>query len=596
MRFPKQPGKSYPQEVSRVPTEKLEGLSRTLFVAAPLLRENPELVINGVDVAEYYRFQIGQLVDESVSAYIPPRAKDGGPHQHLVEYGALAISLAAAPKVLWEPLPSPVKAKLAASMLSYADGPTVPSNWKFFNIFILSFFKAQGYEVNEMLLQEYLEKSLDHYRGQGWYNDNPAFDYYSMWAFQMYGALWAQWYGSQFPDLAARLMANFRDLNGHYAPLFSRDGEMIMWGRSISYRMAAVTPLAFMGFQPDPAVNYGWMRRIASGTLLQFLQHPEFLEDNVPTLGFYGEYEPAVQVYSCRGSVYWMGKVFLSLLVPEESPFWQATENEGDWAEWDLDEVKNHFHAGAEILVTNYPALGASEVRAWCHERVKDDWQQFRATENYNRLAYHSAFPWQTDGPAGEVAMNYLFQNQTAQWEAFRLFTFQRYEKGIYYREAVLETDEEVRMQLADIPLPNGHLRVDLQESSKSVDMRLGHYALPDVGFGLRSERRLVKGRRVEVLDNGVHSLAVVPLTGWNTMEIKRGSGLHPEADQSAVINLQGRYEPGQERVYTALMLWGKSGDSWTEDSLLLVRKVKRKERTVVVKLADGTVHEVFFP
>lgn len=69
---------------------------------------------------------------------------------------------------------------LAATMLSYGDGPTVGSNWKFFNIFILSFFNSRGYEVNEKLLVEYLNKSLAHYHGNGWHNDAPAYDYYSM--------------------------------------------------------------------------------------------------------------------------------------------------------------------------------------------------------------------------------------------------------------------------------------------------------------------------------------------------------------------------------------------------------------------------------
>src|ERR1051325_4900277 len=106
---------------------------------------------------------------------------------------------------------------------------------------------------------------------------------------------------------------------------------MIMWGRSISYRMGAVIPFPLMGLHPDASVNFGWMRRISSGALLQFLQNGDFLKDGIPTLGFYGAFEPAVQSYSCRGSVFWMGKAFLGLLVPAASPFWTATENEGPW-------------------------------------------------------------------------------------------------------------------------------------------------------------------------------------------------------------------------------------------------------------------------
>jgi len=46
MYFPKQEGKSYPRNDSQIPTAKLEGLCRTLFMAAPLLKDNPELEIN----------------------------------------------------------------------------------------------------------------------------------------------------------------------------------------------------------------------------------------------------------------------------------------------------------------------------------------------------------------------------------------------------------------------------------------------------------------------------------------------------------------------------------------------------------------------
>jgi len=181
MQFPKQPGKSYPRTAGQIPTEKLEGLCRTLFMAAPLLKEHPGLVINNIKVADYYRYHILKLLDPSSPTYIKPQAKGGGPNQILVEFGALAVSMFYIPEILFDPLTKEQQDMLAATMISYGDGKTVPSNWKFFNIFVLSFFKAHGYGVNELLLKEYLDKSLEHYRGNGWYNDNTAYDYYSMW-------------------------------------------------------------------------------------------------------------------------------------------------------------------------------------------------------------------------------------------------------------------------------------------------------------------------------------------------------------------------------------------------------------------------------
>ena len=424
MYFPKQLDKAYPNNEGQVPTAKLEGFCRTLFVAAPLLREKPELTLNGIKVADYYRHQLLNLIRPDSPSFIPHRK--GGPSQILVEFGALAISLSVAKDILWEPLTQEQKDQLAATMLSYGNGPTIGSNWMFFNVFVISFFKEQGYAVNDQRMKENLEKILKLYRGEGWYNDAPAYDYYSMWAFQMYGPIWAQMYGHFYPEYAAQFMKNQHDLADNYPYMFSAEGKMNMWGRSIPYRFGAVVPLALLGYEKAPDINYGWMRRIASATLLQFLQNPDFLEDNVPTLGFYGTFAPAVQIYSCRGSVYWCGKAFLSLLLPADNPFWTAVENNGPWEkEFKKDHVYNKFQPATNLLITDYPNCGGAEMRSWCHETVANDWQKFRSSENYNKLAYHTEFPWMADGTNGEVSMNYATLNGKNQWEVLRLYTFQ---------------------------------------------------------------------------------------------------------------------------------------------------------------------------
>lgn len=601
MKFPKQPGKSYPRTAAQVPTEKLEGLCRTLFVAASLLKEDPSLQINNIKVADYYRYQISKLVDSTSASFIKKRAPNGGPSQNLVEFGALSLSLFLAPDVLWEPLPQSQKDALAATMLSYGDGPTVPSNWKFFNIFVLSFFKMKGYTVNEKLLVEYLDKSLAHYRGNGWYNDAPAYDYYSMWAFQMYGPVWAEFFGKKYyPDYAQKFMKNFSEVKNNYPYLFSRNGEMIMWGRSMSYRFASVIPFPLMGLENDPSINYGWMRRISSGVLLQFLKNPNFLQDDIPTLGFYGPFEPTVQSYSCRGSVFWMAKAFMGLMIPEDNPFWTAKENEGAW-EKELVKGKAHnkFQEGSGILITDYPNIGASEVRAWCHVKAVGAGEPFRASENYNRLAYNSAFPWQADGPNGEVSMNYVFQNKKREWEPLRLYTFKRFEHGIYYRNAVLETDSSVRLNLADIPMANGILRIDRIQSFDSIRLRLGHYSLPNVKGYVRHTKQKVKGRDVRLIDNGVYQLAIVPITSWNGVELVRSKGLHPVSDSSAVLNAVDQYVPGtpQDNVYATLLLWKKSGEKWTANELVPVNQVNyvANTNTVQLILASGEKKQVVF-
>jgi len=598
MKFPKLPGKSYPHSVDRVPTEKLEGLVRTLFVAAPLLKKEPDLTLNGIKVAEYYQHQIPKLANPESEAFIKPRG-NGGPSQNLVEYGALAISLFISPETLWEPLSQKDKDALAASMLSYGDGPTVDSNWKFFNIFVLSFFDAQGYEVNKPLLEEYLNKSLADYRGQGWYNDHPAYDYYSMWAFQVYGPMWASVYGNtHYPEIAKAFKTNFQDLVYHYPYMFSEDGQMIMFGRSISYRIASMSPFPFAGTLDDDTINLGWLRRISSGVLLQFLKNPEFLKDRIPTLGFYDHFEPAVQNYSTRGSVFWMGKAFLGLLLPDDNAFWTATENEGPWASrFEDDAVYNKFQAASNVLLTDYPGIGASEIRAWCHERKADDWQGFRSSENYNKLSYNSAFPWQADDADGTISMNYVFKNAKEEWEPWRLYTFKKYEDGKYYRDAVLETNDQVHMQLVDIPLANGILRVDKQTSEVPVAMRLGHYALPKVdGKTIEQSTQKVGDYTATIIDNGKYQLAMVPLSGWEDVDIIEKNDLHPVADDSAVINVSAEFSPeAKNKIYATLMLWKKSGEAWSAEDLLPVKDLKTEENEVEVEMISGELHSINF-
>lgn len=591
MRFPKQPGKSYPTDGKFNKTENLEGLCRTMFVAIPLLKENPDLVLNRIKVGDYYRQQLRNMSDPSKSGYI--QHLKGGPSQTLVEFGALALSLTVMPEIIWEPLTQKEKDDLAALMLSYGNGPTIGSNWRFFNIFVMSFFKNQGYEVKDGYIDELLQKSLAQYRGYGWYNDSPAYDYYSMWAFQMYGMIWAHYYGEIFnPEAGRQFVSNFRDLVPNYPYMFAEDGKMNMYGRSITYRIAAAVPFPLMGWLNDPSINYGWMRRIASSTLLQFLENPALMEDRVPTLGFYGAFEPAVQIYSCRGSVYWMGKAFLGLLLPADNPFWTAVENNGAWEkEFQPGKVYNKFMEGSNTLVTNYPNSGTSEIRAWCHEAVAKDWQKFRSTENYNKLSYNTAFPWMADSPDGKVSMNYAVLNAKQEWEVLRLYTFKKFEDGIYYRDAELETNPEIKFRLADIPLPNGILRVDKVSFPITTELRYGHYSLPELESPIVTKEQKAGGYTAYCMDNGAYQTALINLQGWSEVEFVQTEGLHPVSNKCSVINAATTHSG--DKVFITLQLWKKNGKLFTKKELTPVKSFKQTGDSITIYFSDGTVKTV---
>ena len=596
MYFPKQLEKTYPRNEGQIPVAKIEGLARTLFIAAPLLKNDSNLTINGIRVADYYRHQLVNLTNPDSRSYIAHRT--GGPSQTLLELGSLCISMKGAQSVLWDPLTKKQKDDLASLMLSYGEGPTIGSNWMFFNVYILSFFKDQGYQVNEKKMVDWLNKLLDRYKGEGWYNDAPAYDYYSMWAYQSYGPLWAEMFGNRmYPEIAKRFIQNEHDLVANYPYMFARDGRMNMWGRSICYRFAAVTPLPLLEYAGFSDVDYGWMRHIASASLLQFITRPDFLENGIPSMGFYGPFAPAVQIYSCRGSVFWIGKAFLGLLLPADSKYWTATETEGPWKDQlKPGKVYNKFQPGSTLLITNYPNCGGSEMRSWCHETGAGDWQKFRSSENYNKLAYNTEFPWMADGAKGEVSMNYGTKNKKGEWEVLRLYTFKDFKDGAYRRDAVLETDTTVKYQLTDIPLPDGILRVDRVTVETPTDITLGHYALAQPGKeNLPVKTRKVAGREVKTISNGNYTLTMIPLAGWdNAVEVVYPKGLHPETKICALPTV--RQHVAGSRILVTLQLWKKKTD-FTDRELSPVKSVtiSKDQKSVRIVMADGSKRNVKF-
>ncbi|MBR2017901.1 MAG: DUF2264 domain-containing protein [Prevotella sp.] len=551
--LPKQEGKSYPRNEGDIPTARMEELCRTMFLAGPLLKENPDLTLNGIRVADYYRYQITLFLDPKSLIYVPVKKGRGHGGQKLVELGGLAVSLLMAPDVFWHPLPKDTRDKLAEVFKTYAEGGTIDMNWRFFNQCLLSFLHREGYQVNLKYLEKLTQENLNAYVGDGWYHDSPLFDYYSMWAFQMYGPLWAESYGKKFnPDEAKQFMSNLADITKQYPYMFGRDGKLQMWGRSITYRMGAAVPLALTGLLQSPDIDYGWMRRICSGAILQFLQNPDFIAaDGLPNLGFYDHFENCLQHYSCRGSVFWMAKLFLALYMPADNPFWTTRETEGAWAKMKKKSPYNVYSERTKILVSDHAELGMAEFR----NVFTRNSGFYYGLENYNRLAYNSALPWQADGRHGEVAMSYVVEGQNGKWLQINSYKGAGLNAdGLFCRTAEMENDKSVTIHMAEKVTANGVLRADTVKTSGPRNVRMGFYALPELDMPIVATETKVKGKKAITIDNGQYALTTVLADGWDAIEVVRCRDLHPEADNSVVVNLKATAD-GQKLLKSQLIM-----------------------------------------
>ena len=236
-------------------------------------------------------------------------------------------------------------------------------------------------------------------------------------------------------------------------------------------------------------------------------------------------------------------------------------------------------------------------MRSWCHETVAADWQKFRSSENYNKLAYNTEFPWMADGDNGEVSMNYATKNRDNRWEVLRLYTFRSFDDDVYRRDAVLETDTTVRYQLADISLPDGILRIDKVSTGSPTQVRLGNYSLPQLDGDIKAMTRMLdKGYTASIIDNGDYQLATVALEGWkNGVKVQRPKGLHPVSSICAVPVTEA--DVSDSDIFVTLHLWKKSDSAFTDKELRPVKSVKisKDRKQVTVKLADGRTKTVNF-
>lgn len=140
-------------------------------------------------------------------------------------------------------------------------------------------------------------------------------------------------------------------------------------------------------------VDYGLARRISSGSLLQFLTREDFLYKGVPTLGFYGQFEPLVQGYSCAESPFWLGKAFLCLHLPADHPFWTAKENNGTWDKLGEKETKVTVLNGPALCFSNHQANGETVLRSAKVVKAVDD---VHGMWNYSKVEFNTKYPWES--------------------------------------------------------------------------------------------------------------------------------------------------------------------------------------------------------
>ena len=582
--------------------QRFEGLARTLLIAAPLIHINPEIEIGGWRLKDYYKNQILKActaMDKDIDGlnlyaghYDDLQRLTGNKdvfraYQQTVETCALVIGLDACKEEIWDTYTKEEKDIIAEFLFSYANKSTVPQNWRLFNMLDLAFLNKEGYETDKEIMREHGQAILAYYVGDGWYRDGHSFDYYSCWAFNVYAPIWNVWYGYENePYLAQRFEENSNRLMETYPDFFDKDGFTNMWGRSNVYRNAATSPFDGNLILKASSVNPGLARRIASGSLLQFFTREDFLWNGLPTMGFYGQFTPLVQGYSCSESVYWMGKAFLCLGLPENHPFWTDKENNGTWDKLKAGEVKETVLDGPALCFTNHSDNGETILRSGKIVKLRGD---NHGIWNYGKLCYNTKYPWESTPKADMCieAQQYVLRDlTTGNIQKANVTLWGKSRGGVLYRRQFFDYDlsnESTWTQavnLADFPVSKGIMRVDkLRLFGRTVELTLGSYGFPDNGTEIIS---LTDGTARAIVLKGSDStgvpkqMAMTIYDGWQDIDVVRSTGTNPDSLNSIIIYARTKRE--QEYRYAPYVMISQvitkeSGEDFSEDEIFPVKE-----------------------
>lgn len=224
----------------------------------------------------------------------------------------------------------------------------------------------------------------------GWYSDDPkltVYDYYNFWTFGNFPLFWSRIAGDLYPEWNARLRARGREFLQNVPYFFAADGAVPLFGRSLLYRWALLSPLVLgyeQGLWPHaPGLlrrivhkNFEWWWRMGAydgkmGKLRETLS-PEGAVD-------------VTESYIDNGHPYWAMQTFTLFSIPGTDPFWTDPEEPLPV------ETRDYAIriAGPRMLVAGTKASG--QVR-WIQARNTPRRDYYR--DKYNKFASSSSFPF----------------------------------------------------------------------------------------------------------------------------------------------------------------------------------------------------------
>ncbi|RSM86691.1 DUF2264 domain-containing protein [Kibdelosporangium aridum] len=299
--------------------------------------------------------------------------------QPMVESASVALGLRLTRPWLWDKLDEATKDQAEAWLRDALTNVPAPNNWYLFPYTVAGFLESvgRGDEVTKRARERALDLLEGWYLGQGWYSDGDgrAFDHYNGWALHLYPVLDA-YLNNEETHHGARLKEHLAS----FSLLFGKDGAPIHFGRSLTYRFAAVSAVALGAVTGHTPLTPGQSQGLVNRSLKYFQDHGSIDQDGLLSLGWHGPHEPTLQNYSGPASPYWASKAFVCLLANADHPLW--TEREAPIPEKTLAVPAPGFLIQVADGIARLHNHGSDHVKPHEGESAADE------DPLYSRLAY----------------------------------------------------------------------------------------------------------------------------------------------------------------------------------------------------------------
>lgn len=246
--------------------------------------------------------------------------------QRFIEMGAIAFGMLLAGDVLWEPLDSEEKRRLAAYLYTINEHQIPCCNWLLFRVLVNLALKENGMPYDRERLFEALDLTESFYLGSGWYRDGDSNqkDYYVSVAIQFYSLIYAMFMEDEDKERCGRFRERALLFAKEFIYWFDGDGEALPFGRSLIYRFAQAAFLEACLLADVAPFPVPVMKGLIVRHIKYWMQQPVFDREGILTIGYAYPNLVMAEKYNGPGSVYWSMMAFTVLALPDKHPFWTA--------------------------------------------------------------------------------------------------------------------------------------------------------------------------------------------------------------------------------------------------------------------------------